>query len=111
MKFLVSIHHPDLNGSVPDPDGSVMRAIDDLNDEMRAAGARDYANGLYPIETARSIRTVDGKTMVTEGPYLESQEHVGGFWILECPSMEEAIEWGKKATVACRAGVEVRQLH
>ena len=48
---------------------------------------------------------------MTEGPYLESQEHVGGFWILECPSMEEAIEWGKKATVACRAGVEVRQLH
>jgi hypothetical protein len=46
--------------------------------------------------------------VVTDGPFVEAKEHVGGFWVLECADLDEALEWGKKATVACRAPVEVR---
>jgi hypothetical protein len=53
----------------------------------------------------------DGKVLTTDGPYLETKEHIGGFWVLEATDMNEALEWGCKAVVACRAPVEVRQSH
>ena len=52
-----------------------------------------------------------GNTVVTDGPYMESKEHIGGFWVLECASRDEAIEWGRRAAIACRAPVEVRPSH
>ena len=53
----------------------------------------------------------DGRVLITDGPYLETKEHVGGFWILEAANLEEVLAWGSKAVVACRAPVEVRQFH
>jgi len=85
------------------------RAIDDLNDEMVAAGIRVFVGGLKPVNNAKSLRAQpDGKILVTDGPYLETREHIGGFWVLECGSQAEAVEWGRKAVVACRVPVEVR---
>jgi len=49
-----------------------------------------------------------GDPVVTDGPYMESKEHIGGFWVLDCATRDEALEWGRKAAVACRAPVEVR---
>lgn len=105
MKYLVAIHHPEgYDGSLESEQMS--RDIDVLNDEMEAAGARKFAGGLQQI--AKSLRAQpDGKVLVTDGPYLETKEHIGGFWILECASMDEAVEWGRKAVIACRAPVEV----
>src|SRR4029077_8628830 len=58
---------------------------------------------------AKSLRAQrDGKVLITDGPYLETKEHVGGFWILEAADMDEALAWARKAVVACRAPVEVR---
>ena len=82
-QYLVAIHHPDgYDGSL---EGEEMeRDIDVLNEEMQAAGARLFAGGLRPVSEARSLRKQpDGKVLVTDGPYLETKEHVGGFWILE----------------------------
>lgn len=107
MRFLVSIHHADDYDAVASEDAATIQAIDDLNDEMEAAGVRKFAGGLHRAMHAKSI-TADG---VTDGPYLKTEEHVGGFWMLECADMDEAVEWGKKATAACRAPVEVRQFH
>ncbi|WP_202414347.1 YciI family protein [Duganella flavida] len=85
------------------------REIDALNAEMRAAGVRVFVGGLAPIESAKSVRlTAGGAPSVTDGPYLESKEFVGGFWVLETASLAEALAWGRKAAVACRAQVEVR---
>ena len=50
----------------------------------------------------------DGKVVVTDGPYMETKEHVGGFIILKAANLEEALEWGRKGAVACRAPVEIR---
>jgi len=109
MRFLVAIHHPEgYDGSKEDAAMGI--AIDELNDEMVAAGVRNFAGGLKPPrEFAKSIRgQSDGTVLTTDGPYLETKEYIGGFWILDCASMEEAMEWGRKATIACRAPVEVR---
>jgi hypothetical protein len=107
-QYLVAIHHPDgYDGSLEGEE--MMRDIDALNEEMQAAGARLFAGGLRPVSDARSLRKQpDGKVLTTDGPYLETKEHIGGFWILECADMDEALAWGGKAVVACRAPVEVR---
>jgi hypothetical protein len=110
MKYLVAIHHPaGYDGSLEGED--MRRDIDALNDEMVAAGARIFAGGLGdPLPaTTKSLKAQGGEILVTDGPYLETKEHVGGFWLLECADMAEAMEWGRKAVVACRAPVEVRQ--
>jgi hypothetical protein len=106
--YLVAIHHPDgYDGSL---EGEAMeRDIDVLNEEMEAAGARIFAGGLSGDSSARSLRArPDRKVLVTDGPYLETKEHVGGFWILKAANLDEALAWGRKAVVACRAPVEVR---
>ena len=108
MIFLVAIHHPD--GYDGSQEGEEMgRDIDVLNEEMIAAGARVFAGGLQAPSKAKSLRQTKGKVHITDGPYLETKEHVGGFWLLEAASMDEALEWGRKAVIACRAPVEVRQ--
>ena len=58
--------------------------------------------------TARSVRPRAPETVVTDGPYIETKEHIGGFWVLECATKAEAVEWGRKAALACKAPVEVR---
>jgi hypothetical protein len=107
-QYLVAIHLPD--NYDPSTEGEAMvRDIDMLNDEMEAAGVRLFAGGLSAASSATSLRKQpDGKVLVTDGPYLETKEHVGGFWILEAADLEEALAWGRKAVIACRAPVEVR---
>ena len=107
-QYLVAIQHPD--GYDGAREGEAMqRDISELNKEMEAAGARVFAGGLSPASNAKSLRAQqDGKVMITDGPYLETKEHVGGFWILKAANLEEALEWGRKAVIACRVPVEVR---
>jgi hypothetical protein len=107
-QYLVAIYHPD------DYDPSVeteamMEEIHALNREMISAGARKFAGGLSSARNARSLRAQpSGKVLVTDGPYIETKEHIGGFWVLEAVDLDEALAWGRKAAVACRAPVEVR---
>ena len=109
-QYLVAIHHPD------DYDPSVeteamSRDIDTLNDEMVAAGVRIFVGGLSAASSARSLRAQpDGKVLITDGPYLETKEHIGGFLILEAADLNEAMAWARKGVVACRAPVEVRAI-
>jgi hypothetical protein len=107
-QYLVAIHHPDgYDGSLEGE--AMMRDIHVLNQEMEAAGARVFAGGLSAASSAKSLwAQPDGKVRVTDGPYLETKEHIGGFWILNAANLDEALAWGRKAVVACRAPVEVR---
>ncbi|HVT14087.1 MAG TPA: YciI family protein [Fimbriimonadaceae bacterium] len=109
MKYLVAIHHPDDYDPSALEDEAMHRKIDELNDEMVAAGIRIFVGGLNHISKAKSLRAKpNGEVFITDGPYLETKEHVGGFWVLEAADMDEALGWGRKAAVACRAPVEVR---
>ncbi|HMR32595.1 MAG TPA: YciI family protein [Geminicoccaceae bacterium] len=111
-QYLVAIHHlDDYDPSVAE-DEAMARDIDALNDEMKAAGVRIFVGGLRPASSARSLRArPDGEVLVTDGPYLETKEHVGGLWVLEAAGLDEALAWGRKAAIACRAPVEVRPFH
>jgi hypothetical protein len=107
-QFLVAIHHPDDFDPASESEATV-RDITALNKEMVAAGVRTFVGGLAPASNAKSLRRQpDGGVLVTDGPYIESKEHVGGFWILETADLDEALKWGQKAAKACRAPVEVR---
>lgn len=111
-QYLVAIHHSDDYDPAVAEDESMDRAIDALNDEMVAAGVRIFVGGLHPARSAKSLRAQpDGKVLITDGPYLKTKEHVGGFWVLEAGSLDEVLDWGRKAAVACRAPVEVRPFH
>ncbi len=107
-QYLVAIQHPE--DYDPSLEGEAMiRDISALNQEMDAAGARFFAGGLESTSLAKSLRKQpDGNVSITDGPYLEAKEHIGGFWILECADMDEAVAWGRKAVIACRVPVEVR---
>jgi hypothetical protein len=109
-QYLVAIHHPD--DYDPSAEGEAMsRDIYTLNDEMVAAGVRIFVAGLSPASSAKSLRAQpDGKVLITDGPYLETKEHIGGFWVLEAATLDDALAWGRKAAVACRAPVEVRAI-
>jgi hypothetical protein len=107
-QYLIAIQHPD-NYDPSLEDQAMIRDISALNQEMDAAGARFFAGGLESASHAKSIRKQpDGKVSITDGPYTESKEHIGGFWILDCADMDEALAWGRKAVIACRVPVEVR---
>ena len=94
--YLVAIHHPDgYDGSLEGE--AMMRDIDVLNQEMTTAGARIFAGGLTAARSAKSLRAQpDGKVRITDGPYLETKEHIRGFWVLEATDMKEALEWGAR---------------
>jgi hypothetical protein len=107
-QYLVAIQHDD-NYDPSLEDEAMMRDIHALNEEMEAAGIRRFAGGLEPASKAKALRKQAGGTVViTDGPYLEAKEHVGGFWILEAADIDEALAWGRKAVAACRVPVEVR---
>ena len=107
-QYLVAIHHPD-NFDPSTVTEETMRDIGALNKEMMAAGVRFFAGGLQPETKAKSLRAQpNGQVLITDGPYLEAKEHVGGFWILDVADQDEALAWGRKAVVACRTPVEVR---
>jgi len=111
-QYLVAIHHPDDYDPAIAEDDAMARDIDALNDEMKAAGVRIFVGGLQPAGSATSLRAQpEGEVLVTDGPYLKTSEHVGGFWVLEAATLDEALEWGRKAIIACRAPVEVRPFH
>ena len=82
-----------------------------FNDKLHADGYWVFAGGLQPVSTATVVDGQGESTVMTDGPYLETKEHVGGLWVLEAADLDEALAWGRKAAVACRAPVEVRPLH
>ena len=90
---------------------AMIEEIHALNREMMAAGVRKFACGISPAGNAKTVRKhFDGKVVVTDGPYTETKEHMGGFWILEAANLDEALAWAKKAAIACDVPGEVREL-
>lgn len=111
-QYWIAIYRPgDYDSSVAEDD-AMSRAIEALNDQMVAAGVRVFVGGLRPASSAKSLHTqTTGGVRMTDGSYLATGEHVGGFWVLEVGDVEEALMWGRKAATACRASVEVRPFH
>ena len=107
-QYLLSVYHPE--GEIPPPEflEKVMRDVDALNQEIKAAGAWVFAGGLYPSSTATVVRVQNGEVLTTDGPFVEGKEHVGGFWVIKASDLDAALAWGRKATRACGVPIEVR---
>jgi hypothetical protein len=88
----------------------VMRALDALHSELKAAGAWVFAAGLHQASTARVVRLQDGKVLTTDGPFAEGKEHIGGFMVVKAPDLDSALEWAVKLTRATTLPIEVRPL-
>ena len=107
-QYLVAVQHP-ANFDSSTVTEETMRDISALNREMIAAGVRLFAGGLQSETKTKSLRAQpNGQVLITDGPFLEAKEYVGGFWILEVADLNEALAWARKAVVACRTPVEVR---
>ena len=107
-QYLISIYQPD--GGTPPPEflQKVGRDLHALNEEMKTAGAFVFARGLHPPSTATVVRVRDGDFVTTDGPYVESKEHIGGFWIVRAPDLDAALGWARKAARATTLPIEVR---
>ena len=107
-QYLLSIYQPD--GPPPPPDvlDKVMRDVNALTKELKAAGAWVFNGGLHPPSTATVVRIKTGDVLTTDGPFAEGKEHIGGFWIIKAPDLDAALEWGRKAARAVTLPIEVR---
>ena len=108
-QYLISMYQPD--GVVPPPEflAPVMAKLDALNDEMRAAGAWVFGRGLHDASASTVLRNQDGDVVLTDGPYLEGKEHIGGFTIVDVPDLDEALQWARRiCEITVALPIEVR---
>ncbi|MFE9327016.1 YciI family protein [Nocardia sp. NPDC052278] len=106
-EYLLSIYQPD-DSPPPDNLDEIMRDLYALNDEMRAAGAWVFAAGLHAPSTATVVRAQGNDVLVTDGPYIETKEHIGGFTVIQAADLDEALDWGKKMAAVITLPIEVR---
>ncbi|MGW4471672.1 YciI family protein [Nonomuraea sp. NPDC004354] len=110
-QYLLSIYQPDGEPPAPDVLAAIMRDVDAWDRELRAAGAWVFTGRLHAAGTATVIRHKDGEPLLTDGPYTEGKEHIGGFVVIQAADLDVALEWGRKAGLATRLPIEVRPLH
>jgi hypothetical protein len=82
--------------------------VDAFNQEIQAAGKWVFGGGLHPADTATVVKASGGDVITTDGPFPEAKEQIGGFWILNCADLDEALALAARASAACRGPVEVR---
>jgi hypothetical protein len=107
-RYLLSIYQPDGDPPPPEVLAGVMRDVDALLEELKAAGAWVFDGGLHPPSTATVVRLRDGKVLITDGPFAEGREHVGGLCIVKAPDLDAALAWGRKLAAVLPLPIEVR---
>lgn len=107
-QYLLSMYQPD--GRIPSQEvlDRVMADLDRINGEIEASGSWVFTGGLHPAASATVIRRGDGDFPMTDGPYVEGKEHLGGFWIIEAEDLDAALEWGRRIVGATGLPIEVR---
>jgi hypothetical protein len=109
-QYLLSMYQPD-GEPPPKPElDKIMARVKALRDEAKAAGAWVFSAGLHPPSTATVVKAQDGELLITDGPYTEGKEHIGGFSIIQAPDLDAALEWAKKFAQAVPLPIEVRPM-
>ncbi|SCL71253.1 YciI family protein [Micromonospora peucetia] len=108
-QYLVSIYQPGGEG-MPDPEflAGVMRELGAIREELEASGCWVFGQGLHAPDTATVLRPKDGDVLVTDGPFVEGKEHLGGVTILRAPDLDAALAWGRRYALATTLPIEVR---
>ena len=107
-QYLLSIYQPDGDPPPPEVLEAIMQDVDAVDAELRAAGAWVFTGGLHPPDTATVLRAADGEVLITDGPFAEGKEHIGGIWVITAPDLDAALRWGRKAAAATTLPIEVR---
>jgi hypothetical protein len=107
-QYLLSVYQP--VGPVPDPDflAPIMQDGENLNRDMKAAGVWVFAAGLHPTDTATVVRQQGPGVLITDGPFVEGKEHLGGFTVIDTPDLDAALGWAEKLARATTLPIEVR---
>ena len=108
-QYLLSIYQPDTDPPPPEVLGPIMANLAALNEEIKRAGAWVFTAGLHPPHTATVIRDRGGEPLLTDGPFTEGKEHLGGFTVIAAPDLDAALSWGARmAAILAPLAVEVR---
>src|SRR3984957_409579 len=102
---------PMIDGAPPRPRDEAMEAFERtarLNEEMQAAGVWVFGGGLLPASSATVVEVDSGEFLITDGPFTESKEHIGGFWVIVAEDLDAALAWAKKPPGARGERFEVR---
>ena len=108
-QYLLSVHS--VEGDTPPTNDQMQQMYTDVeafNEELRTSGAWVFAGGLHPSDTATVVRVTGGDVQVTDGPFAETKEQLGGFWIIEATDLDAALALATKGAAACQGPVEVR---
>lgn len=107
-QYLLSVIQPDGDPPPRELLEKVMKDVHALRQEMKAKGAWVFGGGLHPPSTATVVRFRAGDFLMTDGPFAEGKEHIGGFMVVKAPDLDAALEWGRKAARAITLPIEVR---
>jgi hypothetical protein len=109
-QYLLSVWHDEANPIPSDPEvmRRTVKQVDAFNDEVQAKGAWVFGGGLTEPSSATVVRATDGDPVMTDGPFAESKEQLGGFWIITAPDLDAALAWAAEGSAACGGPVEVR---
>jgi hypothetical protein len=110
-QYLLSVHSVEGEVGEPMTDEEMQQSykqIGDLEEEMKAAGAWVFSGRLHEPDTATVVRVSDGQVLATDGPFAESKEHLGGFYIIEAEDLDAALAWASKTVVLIKTPIEVR---
>ncbi len=107
-QYLLSIYQPDGGPPPKEVLEPIMREIFALNEQMQQAGAFVFTGGLHPPSTATVLRAKNDEVLITDGPYVEGKEHLGGFYVIRAADLDAALEWGRKLARASTLPIEVR---
>ena len=107
-QYLLSVYQPDGDPPPPEVLDGIMRNVHAVTQEMKDAGAWVFSAGLHLAHTATVVRHQDGETLMTDGPFTEANEHIGGFTLIEAPDLDAALGWAGKMAKASTLPIEVR---
>jgi hypothetical protein len=108
-QYLLAVYSAEAEGAPPAEEMQrAYQAVGAFNSEVQAAGAWVFAGGLHPSATATVVRAQGGQVITTDGPYAETKEQIGGFWVIKAPDLDAALDWAAKGSAACGWPVEVR---
>jgi hypothetical protein len=108
MKYMLLMYANE--SKAPENTAEVYQAWAAIREEAEAAGVLLSSNGLAPVADATTVRVRDGKTLTTDGPFAETHEQLGGYFLVECKDLDEAIAWAAKIPTAKYGSIEVRPL-
>jgi hypothetical protein len=109
--FLLSMRHGEPPADIAAQMPQIMADIDDFGAKLKTHGHWVYAGGLHPAESAQTVDATAADAVVSDGPFPEAKEHLGGFWIIEAPSRATALEIATGASRVSRLPIEVREFH